>query len=69
MKKPVKIEPLMFLNAKKGETFLSFLADNNLAGKASYYKRKIKTSRCILVETDGLKNVSATPITKITFLD
>jgi len=69
MRKVTKFESLMFLNAKKGETFLSFLADNNLAGKASYYKRKIETSRCILVETDGLKNVSATPITKITFLD
>ena len=59
----------MFLNAKKGETFLSYLADNNLAGKASYYKRKIETSRCILVETYGLTKVSATAITKITFLD
>ena len=69
MKGPKRVrttESFMLKYGKEGDIFVSFLEDKNLTAKATYFKRKIKTERAVLMSFDGLMNPAAISVTKVT---
>ena len=64
MKKPTTLEGFMMIHGKPGDIFYSEKLDRHLTAISTYYKRKIKTERLILI--DGHKeNPTAKMITRV----
>lgn len=66
-RQPSTIESWSMLNGKTGDHFYSEKMDRHLTAIATYYSRKIKTERLVLVSMDRETPV-ARSLTKVTLL-
>lgn len=67
MKKPTTIESWMLVNGKKGKHFYTDKQDKHLTALATYYGRKIRTERMVVITTGG-KEPKAKYITKVVLI-